>query len=74
MDKVLIYDGDDGERKIYRRRKQAGCWTVKTTVVKKSYKGTFNRCVLLIDIKDVSASEGSVQNSKLQIFGFKSDY
>lgn len=38
VDKVLIYDGDDGERKIYRRRKQAGCWTVKTTVVKNLIK------------------------------------
>ena len=38
VDKVLIYDGDDGERKIYRHRKQAGCWTVKTTVVKNLIK------------------------------------
>ncbi len=33
VDKVLIYEGDGGERKIYRHvlRNQDGCWTVKTT-------------------------------------------
>lgn len=38
VDKVLIYDGDDGERKIYRRvlGNQDGCWTVKTADVIKS--------------------------------------
>lgn len=32
VDKVLINDGDDGERKIYRNMNQDGCWTVQTTV------------------------------------------